>query len=61
MNHIESWITVGLDIYWFVRWPLMCFLWMALGQSDPEKKEGWHIALFFAAVIWTLIATNVSV
>ena len=61
MSHADAWLLIAKDIYWFVRWPLLCLLWMWSGtfnSDDNQNMVGMSTALAFT---WTLIVANFQV
>ena len=64
MEHIDSfaaWALIGKQIYWFVRWPLLCTIWMIVGDSNDARTETEHAIIGFVALLWTLTVANVTV
>lgn len=53
---MNPWIEVGSDILWFIKWPLLCFLWMYLGVIGTENED--PIIPFFLATIYTIVMAN---
>jgi hypothetical protein len=64
MEHWETlgaWILVGKQIYWFMRWPLLCTIWMIVGDSNDTRTETEHAIIGFVALLWTIVVANVVV
>lgn len=56
---MEHWLAVGSDIWWVVRWPMFCFLWVSVGIALKSKNsDNFGAALFATAVLVTLIVAN---
>ena len=54
MNH---WLLVGQDLWWFLRWPIMCGLWAMVGIAKSERSDG-AFMLVVLAIGFTLIVAN---
>lgn len=55
---MEHWIAVGQDIWWFIRWPLVCGAWSWAVYDAREHYDNGYGVAFLAFIVTIIVANN---
>lgn len=64
MQHFNSWLQVGSDLFWLLKWPMLIIIWMcfgarqSLGESDEIEFAKTMFILLVASTLTVIIANQ---
>lgn len=60
MNVLEACGVVAHNIFWFLKFPIMSFLWFSVGVTFEKHtySNNFVVGVIITAVVWSCIATN---
>jgi hypothetical protein len=58
VSKLDAWILVGSQIWWFIKWPLLCFSWYCIGRVGDVPGHTASLLIVGALIITVLVSNG---